>query len=97
MAIPLTVFAIVEASEADMRHVQAAVTDLARDSVVEEGCLRYDVFASVKLPTRIVIHETWVHNAALEEHRTSAHVAAFKASLEGTTAKLWASQFEALT
>ena len=48
-----TVFAIIEASEPDMRPVQAAVADLARQSAAELECLRYDAHLSVKEPTRL--------------------------------------------
>lgn len=93
----VTVFAIVEASEADLPHLQAAVAELARHAVDEAGCMRYDVHVSIQAPTRMIIYEIWVNDAALELHRHSAHVAQFKRSLDGTTAKVWASQFEVLT
>ena len=97
MANPLTVFAILEASEADMPRLQVAVAELARHSSDEAGCMRYDVHVSLKAPTRMIIHEIWAHDAALDLHRLSAHVAHFKTSLGGTNAKIWVSPFDILT
>lgn len=93
---PLTVFAIIEAPEADLLRVQAAVAELARHSAGELGCLQYDVHLSVKSPARLIIHEIWAGAAALECHRGAEHVARFRASLDGTTARVWASQFQML-
>ena len=92
-----TVFAIIEASEADMRLVQAAVADLARQSAAEPECLRYDAHLSVKDPKRLIIHEIWGSKVALQKHRESVHVAQFKASITHTTATVWASAFHLLS
>lgn len=91
-----TVFAVIEASESDMRLVQAAVANLARQSAAEPECLRYDAHLSLKEPTRLIIHEIWGSEKALQSHRESVHVAQFKASLIRTSAKLWASAFHLL-
>jgi len=93
---PLTVFAILEISEVDMAHVQGAVSELARQSISEPGCIRYDVFHSLKEPVRLIIHEVWTDDSAIEVHRRSLHMAEFKAALNRTTARLWASQCQLL-
>ncbi len=88
-----TVFAIIEASEPDMRLVKAAVADLARQSAAEPECLRYNSDLSVKEPKRLIIHEIWGSKVALQKHRESVHVSQFKASITHTTATVWASAF----
>jgi quinol monooxygenase YgiN len=96
MTISRTVFAIIDASEADLGHVQEAVSELARQSISEVGCLRYDVYQSRKNPVRLINHELWTDDTALERHRASCHIARFKAKLDGTTAAVWASHCERL-
>jgi quinol monooxygenase YgiN len=93
----VTVFAIVDADAPDMPKVRSAVAKLAERSAAEPGCLRYDVHLSTKAPERLILHEVWADAAALERHRRSDHVAAFKAALDGTSAKVWASPFRILT
>jgi quinol monooxygenase YgiN len=92
-----TVFAIIEASDGDMLLVGVAVADLARHSAAEPGCLRYDAHLSVKKPTRLIIHEIWESEKALQSHRDSVRVAQFKSSLSHTSAKVWASAFQPLS
>ncbi len=93
---PLTVFAIIEVPDADLARVHAAVAALARQSIREGGCLRYDVYQSRKDPVRLVIHEEWADDIALQRHRGAAHVADFKLALDGTTAHVWASPCDML-
>lgn len=93
---PLTMFAIIEVSDADLTHVKGAALELARQSISETGCLRYDVYQSRKDPVRLIIHELWADDTAIERHRGSRHLAEFKAALDGTTAKVWASHCEML-
>jgi quinol monooxygenase YgiN len=93
---PITVFAIIEVPDADMIHVKEAVSELARQSILEAGCVRYDVYRSRKHPVRLIIQELWADDAAIERHRGSSHVKAFKAELAGTEAQIWASQCETL-
>ena len=91
----ITVFATIDAPAADLAQILAAVTDLARLSTAEPGCLRYEVYQSSRDPGRLIIHEIWADAAALERHRGMAHVAVFKAVLPGTS-KVWASPFDRL-
>ena len=96
MSNPRTVFAIVEVSEADLPRLQDALADLARHSAAEAGCVQYALHVSVKVPTRIIIHEIWASDTALDLHRQSPHVAEFKRALGGTSTNVWASTFDML-
>ena len=93
---PVTVFAVVEVPDTDLGHVKEAVSKLANHSILEAGCLRYDVYQSRKHPIRLIIQELWADDAAIDRHRGSAHVKAFKAALSGTAVQVWASQCETL-
>ncbi|MFN5997859.1 MAG: putative quinol monooxygenase [Paracoccaceae bacterium] len=88
------VFAIVEAAESDAEMVFSAVEHLARQSRLEVGCARYDVYRSSKAPVLLIIHEGWESSEALQAHRGSLHVERFKAAISHSTAKIWASQCE---
>jgi quinol monooxygenase YgiN len=90
----IVVFAVVEGSESDAEMVFSAVEHLARQSRLEAGCARYDVYRSNKAPVHVIIHEGWESNEALQAHRRSLHVETFKASIGDTNAKVWASQCE---
>ena len=96
MQDPITVFAVIDVPDADIGHVKEAVSGLARQSILEAGCLGYDVYQSRKHPVRLIIQELWADGAAIERHRGSSHVKAFKAALTGTAAQIWASQCETL-
>ena len=92
MLDPVTVFAIIEVPDADIGQVNLAVSELARQSILEAGCLRYDVYQSRKHPVRLIIQELWADEAAIERHRGSSHVKEFKTALTGTGAQIWAGQ-----
>jgi quinol monooxygenase YgiN len=90
----IVVFAVVEAAESDAEMVFSAVEHLACQSRLEVGCARFDVYRSCKAPVRLIIHEGWESSEALQAHRGSLHVEGFKAAISGTTATVWASQYE---
>lgn len=88
MTKPLTVFAMIETSEADRPHIEAAVATLVCSSLDEPGCLQYDVYVSVKEPGRLIIHEIWRDEGTLDLHRRSESVVRFKQRLVGRNTKL---------
>jgi quinol monooxygenase YgiN len=91
---PVVVFAVFEALERDAETVSSAVGHLARQSRLEAGCARYDVYRSSKAPVILIIHEKWESKEALQAHRSSLHVERFKAAIGDTSATVWASQCE---
>lgn len=58
----------------------------------EEGCILYDLFASVTDPCAFVAVERWTHRAAAEAHLAAPHSQAFLAALaaasDGTPASI---------
>ncbi len=53
-----------------------------RPSRDEAGCLRMDVFESIRAPVEFAIHSEWVDEAAFELHATLPHTARFLAAVE---------------
>src|SRR5512137_1219696 len=50
-------------------------------SVAEPGCLRFDVAQSKDDPTRFVLWEWYVDEAASQAHKTTAHYLTFRAAM----------------
>jgi len=50
-------------------------------SVAEPGCLRFDVAQSRDDPTRFVLWEWYVDEAASQYHKTTPHYLAFRAAM----------------
>jgi quinol monooxygenase YgiN len=51
-------------------------------SRAEAGCLRIDVFESLREPREFSIHSEWVDEAAFELHATLPHTVRFLAAME---------------
>ncbi len=52
-----------------------ALAELAAASSAEEGCLRYEVFASASTPGTFVTIEEWRAQEDMDAHMTQPHVA----------------------
>lgn len=65
--------------------MMAEVANLSR---MEEGCLRYDVYADRDHPTRMNTIELWQDQAALDRHLASPHVRSGVMQLIGRMAGL---------
>ena len=48
----------------------------------EAGCLRLDVFETIREPVEFAIHSEWVDEAAFELHATLPHTVRFLAAAE---------------
>jgi quinol monooxygenase YgiN len=48
----------------------------------EAGCVRIDVFETIRQPVEFAIHSEWVDEAAFELHATFPHTAQFLAAIE---------------
>jgi quinol monooxygenase YgiN len=53
--------------------------DMVRDSRAEEGCIDYAFNVDPIDPRLVRLFECWADDAALELHRTTAHMAGFRA------------------
>jgi quinol monooxygenase YgiN len=80
----LTVVATIRAAAAKGDALAALLTEQA--AVVrqaEPGCLVYRVHRSTEDAALFLFYETYVDEAAFEAHRTSPHMAAFRARRDG--------------
>ena len=77
------VVARVAASLEKRETVAGAIDALAHDSRREDGCVTYDVFVSPNDPSDFLIFEVWSSDAALKLHGQTAHIASFKAVVQG--------------
>jgi quinol monooxygenase YgiN len=65
--------------EAPFREELLRVNEPSRDEV---GCLRIDVFESIREPLEFAIHSEWADEAAFEVHSTLPHTMRFLAAAE---------------
>jgi autoinducer 2-degrading protein len=56
-------------------------------SIREPGNLRFDVLRSDEDPTRFVLYEAYVDEAAARAHKETAHYATWRAAVEGWMAE----------
>ena len=55
-----------------------AIRQMMADSQAEEGCIAYEFSADLTAPDILHLFEVWESAEALEAHRNSSHMAAFK-------------------
>lgn len=55
-----------------LQEALAAAKELTAASLVQDGCVAYDVFESATRPGVLIICETWRDDAALDAHSASA-------------------------
>ena len=63
---------------ADGAAFEEATLENARASVLEPGTVRFDVLRSVEDPTRFVLYEAYVDEAAARAHKETAHYLAWR-------------------
>jgi autoinducer 2-degrading protein len=56
-------------------------------SIAEPGCLRFDVAQSKEDPTKFLLWEVYVDEAANKYHKTTPHYLAFKEQMPGLMSK----------
>ena len=60
-----------QAKEGRCPEALAAAEELTAESLKQDGCISYDVFASATRPGILLICETWRDEAALAAHSAS--------------------------
>ena len=68
----------VHVAPADVAAFEEAMLENARASVLEPGNVRFDVLRSVEDPTRFVLYEAYVDEAAARAHKETAHYLAWR-------------------
>jgi quinol monooxygenase YgiN len=79
-----TVHVITKPSEHE-RFV-AAARALRDASVKEDGNIEYSLWAPLEGGPEVLVVERWHDQAAVEAHRASTHMAAFRAAVKGAVA-----------
>lgn len=59
----------------------ATATATATATRREAGCVVYVIHTARRQPSVIMIHEIWADDAALELHRATGHIRAFKTAI----------------
>jgi quinol monooxygenase YgiN len=77
----IKIVAVLAAREGRLGELEALLTDLAVASRAEPGNLRWDVWRDQADPTRFVLDELYIDNAAVAAHRASPHFAAYLARI----------------
>jgi quinol monooxygenase YgiN len=65
--------------EAFFEHMEA----LINASLAEDGCISFGCYEDVLVRNEVIVLAEWSSRDALDQHETSAHVAAFKAAAGG--------------
>ncbi|AYV47479.1 antibiotic biosynthesis monooxygenase [Caulobacter flavus] len=81
MGSGIKIVAILAAREGRADQLEAMLADLAIASRAEPGNLRWDVWRDQADPTRFVLDELYIDNAAVAAHRASPHFAAYLARI----------------
>jgi quinol monooxygenase YgiN len=81
MSEQVDVIAHIHAKAGEELAVRAVLESYLAPTRLEEGCLRYDLFADLNDPAKFTFIEEWTSMAALEKHGQSAHIAAGRAQL----------------
>ena len=81
MSEQVDVVAHIEAKPGEEAFVRSVLESYVAPTRLEDGCLRYDLFADISHPQKFTFVEEWTTLAALEKHGQSAHIAAGKAKL----------------
>lgn len=76
---PIVVIARWTIAEASLAEVLALLPQLQRKSLLEPGCLGYEILQSAKAPNTLVLIERYRDEQAIEAHRDSAHYRALVA------------------
>ena len=81
MSEQVDVVAHIEAKPGEESFVRSVLESYVALTRLEDGCLRYDLFADISDPQKFTFVEEWTTLAALEKHGQSAHITAGKARL----------------
>lgn len=72
---PIHVITLAEALPKHIEEVRQILHDMAELHRQEEGCLRFDIYADRKAPTRLNTIEVWLSREAHQRHMDSSLVA----------------------
>ena len=74
----LVVLARIKAKPGMEEHTLTELTKLIEPTTKEEGCIKYELNASLKNPCEFLFYEIWTSQEALTRHSKSVHIKAFR-------------------
>ncbi len=78
-SIPYVVVVDYTADAAQFERLKSLVQDVARASIREQGCRRFDVVMPAGIPNHLTLYEVFDDQAAFAAHAASAHFKQFVA------------------
>ncbi len=84
----LTITAEIIAKPKNRDLVKQSLLKLIPPTLMEEGCLNYDLHQDIENPNRFFFYENWETKEHWLRHNDSAHIAAHKKATEGAVAEV---------
>lgn len=79
----LTVVAKIQAKLGSEAVLHQELLHLIQPTLLEEGCLNYDLHRSIEDSTLFLFYENWESQALWEKHMASEHISGFQKNTEG--------------
>lgn len=80
----LTITATIHAKSEKRDLVKQSLLKLIPPTLLEEGCLNYDLHQDNQNPDRFFFYENWVSRDLWLAHNNSVHIAAHRKATEGS-------------
>ena len=74
----LTVLATFKAKNGQEKALEAALRELIKPTLEEEGCLNYDLHQSIHHENEFMFHENWLSLAAHAKHNSAPPIEAWR-------------------
>jgi quinol monooxygenase YgiN len=79
----LTVVAKIQAKSGSEAVLHQELLQLIQPTLLEEGCLNYDLHRSIEDNTLFLFYENWTSRVLWEHHMASEHISVFQKNTEG--------------
>ncbi|NJL37543.1 MAG: antibiotic biosynthesis monooxygenase [Leptolyngbyaceae cyanobacterium SM1_4_3] len=79
----LTVIAKIQAKSGSEAVLHLELLHLIQPTLLEEGCLNYDLHRSIEDSTLFLFYENWASRVLWEQHMASEHISVFQKNTEG--------------
>lgn len=79
----LTVVAKIQAKLGLEAVLHQELLQLIQPTLLEEGCLNYDLHRSIEDKTLFLFYENWASRVLWEKHMVSEHISVFQKNTEG--------------
>jgi quinol monooxygenase YgiN len=79
----LTVVVKIEAKSGSEAVLRQELWQLIQPTLLEEGCLNYNLHRSIEDSTLFLFYENWESRVLWEQHMASEHISVFQKNTEG--------------